>query len=185
MQVILLERVPKLGQMGQVVTVKDGYARNFLIPGGKALRATKPALEDFEKRRLQLEAVNIERRQDAEQLAKQVEGRSVVILRQASESSQLYGSVSARDVAAAFTESGLTLDRLQIRLDQPLKALGIHKVPVALHPEVEVSVSVNIARSPEEADIQSGVAPAVVEEQATEDEEEEEELRIEDLIPTQ
>ena len=104
MQVILLERVPKLGQMGQVVTVKDGFARNFLIPGGKALRATKRALDDFEKRRRQLEATNIEQRQDAEQLAGKVEGRSVVILRQASESSQLYGSVSARDIATAFTE---------------------------------------------------------------------------------
>lgn len=184
MQVILLERVPKLGQMGQVVTVKDGYARNFLIPGGKALRATKPALEDFEKRRLQLEAANIERREEAERLAKEVEGRSVVVLRQASESNQLYGSVSARDVATAFTLSGLTLDRLQIRLDQPLKTLGIHEVKVALHPEVEVTVSVNVARSAEEADIQSGVAPPVIEDEAAEPEEEEEELRIEDLIPT-
>jgi large subunit ribosomal protein L9 len=185
MQVILLERVPKLGQMGQVVSVKDGYARNFLIPGGKALRATKAALGDFEKRRLQLEAVNVERRQDAEQISVRVEGRSVVILRQASESSQLYGSVSARDIAQAFTESGLTLDRHQIRLDQPLKTLGIHEIRVALHPEVEVGVTVNIARSAEEADIQSGVAPAVVEaEEEGEAEEEEEELRIEDLIPT-
>ncbi len=185
MQVILLERVPKLGQMGQVVTVKDGFARNFLIPGGKALRATERALEDFEKRRRQLEAVNIERRQDAEQLAGEVEGRSVVVLRQASESNQLYGSVSARDIAVAFTESGLTLDRHQIRLEQPLKALGIHEVRVALHPEVEVTLSVNIARSAEEADIQSGVAPAIAADEADEEEEESEEdeaLRIEELI---
>ena len=161
MQIILLERVPKLGQMGEVVSVRPGYARNFLIPGGKALRATKAALADFEKRRAQLEAHNIERKQDAQALASKVDGRSVVILRQASESSQLYGSVNSRDIAVAFAETGLTLDRRQIRLDEPLKTLGLHKVPVALHPEVEVTVQVNVARSAEEADIQAGVATPV------------------------
>lgn len=159
MQIILLERVPKLGQMGEVVSVRPGFARNFLIPTGKALRATKAAIGDFEKRRVQLEARNLERKQDAQSLAAKVDGRSVVILRQASETSQLYGSVNARDIAGAFAETGLDLDRQQIRLDEPLKTLGLHRVPVALHPEVEVTVSVNIARSVEEADIQAGVAP--------------------------
>lgn len=160
MQIILLERVAKLGQMGEVVSVRPGYARNFLIPTGRALRATKAAIGDFEKRRTQLEARNLERKQDAQKLASQVDGRSVVILRQASETSQLYGSVNGRDVASAFAEAGLTLDRQQIRLDEPLKTLGLHRVTVALHPEVEVTVQVNVARSAEEAAIQAGVAPA-------------------------
>jgi large subunit ribosomal protein L9 len=158
MQIILLERVPKLGQMGDVVTVKPGYARNFLIPKGKALRATKAALDDFEKRRGQLEARNLEQKQEAQQLATKVDGQSVVILRQASETSQLYGSVNPRDVASAFTEAGISLDRQQIRLDAAIKTLGLHQVPVALHPEVEVTVTVNVARSKEEADMQAGIA---------------------------
>jgi large subunit ribosomal protein L9 len=158
MQVILLERVPKLGQMGEVVTVRPGYARNFLIPQGKALRATKAAVADFEKRRSQLEARNLERKQDAQQLAARVDGESVVILRQASETSHLYGSVNNRDIAQAFTEAGISLDKQQIRLEEPLKTLGLHKVAVALHPEVEVTVTVNVARSQEEADMQAGVA---------------------------
>jgi large subunit ribosomal protein L9 len=168
MQIILLERVPKLGQMGEVVTVRPGYARNFLIPTGKALRATKAAIADFEKRRTQLEARNLERKQDAQTLAAKVDGRSVTILRQASETSQLYGSVNARDITTAFVESGLTLDRQQIRLEEPLKTLGLHKVAVALHPEVEVTVTVNVARSKEEADIQAGVAAPVEDEEERE-----------------
>ena len=177
MQIILLERVPKLGQMGEVVNVKPGYARNFLIPHGKALRATKSSIEDFEKRRAQLEARNLERKQDAQALAAKVEGQMVTLLRQASETAQLYGSVNARDVAVAFTEAGISLDRQQIRLDQPLKTLGLHEVPVALHPEVEVTVKVNIARSQAEADLQAGKAqpeaPA---------EEEERELTLEEEL---
>ena len=164
MQVILLERVPKLGQMGNIVKVRAGFARNFLIPQGKALRATETAQKAFEARRQQLEARNFEQRQEAEAAAKDVDGKGVVIVRQASETKQLYGSVSARDIADAFTEAGVGLDRRQIRLDQPLKTAGIHAVTVALHPEVEVTVSVNIARSAEEADIQSGKAAPVVEE---------------------
>lgn len=163
MQIILLERVPKLGQMGEVVNVRPGYARNFLIPTGKALRATKAAIADFEKRRTQLEARNLERKQDAQALAAKIDGKSAVILRQASETSQLYGSVNARDIVGAFAETGLALDRQQIRLDEPLKTLGVHQVAVALHPEVEVSVVVNVARSKEEADIQAGVAAPVEE----------------------
>ena len=176
MQIILLERVPKLGQMGDVVSVKPGYARNFLIPGGKALRATKAAIADFSKRRSQLEARNLERKQEAEAAAKKVAGRSVTLLRQASEASQLYGSVSARDIVAAFAEAGVSLDRQQIRLDQPLKTLGLHEVPVALHPEVEVAVKVNIARSQEEADIQAGKPPAA------DEPEEERELTLEEEL---
>jgi large subunit ribosomal protein L9 len=163
MQIILLERVPKLGQMGDVVTVKPGFARNFLIPQGKALRATKAAIGDFEKRRIQFEAHNLERKQEAQAAATRVDGQSVTLLRQASETSQLYGSVNARDIAAAFAEAGISLDRRQIRLDQPLKTLGLHQVAVALHPEVEVMVKINIARSQEEADLQAGKAPAPAE----------------------
>ena len=178
MQIILLERVPKLGEMGEVVSVKPGYARNFLIPQGKALRATKASIGEFEKRRAQLEARNLERKQDAQAMATKVDGQSVTLLRQASETSQLYGSVNARDIAQAFTEAGISLDRQQIVLDQPLKTLGLHDVVVALHPEVEVTVRVNIARSQAEADIQAGKAAPV----APEDEEKEPELSLEEEL---
>lgn len=170
MDVILLERVASLGQMGEVVGVRPGYARNYLIPQGKALRATNEARDGFERRRAQLEARNLERKEEAQQLATKVDGQSVVILRQASETSQLYGSVSARDVAVAFTEAGISLDRQQIRLEAPLKTLGNHQVTVALHPEVEVTVSVNVARSQEEAALQAGkAAPETDEAQSTAD----------------
>jgi large subunit ribosomal protein L9 len=172
MQVILLERIEKLGQMGDVVAVKDGFARNYLVPRGKALRATKAALDDFEKGRGQLEARNLEQKQEAQGLAAKVDGQSVVILRQASETSQLYGSVNARDIAEAFAEDGVTFDRRQVRLDAPLKALGIHQVRVALHPEVDVQVAVNIARSREEAEMQSDpdlAAARAAEQQAEQD----------------
>ncbi|BCX19088.1 MAG: 50S ribosomal protein L9 [Geminicoccaceae bacterium] len=159
MQIILLERVPKLGQMGDVVKVKDGYARNFLIPKGKALRATEQALAEFAKRRVELEARNLQRKQEAQQVAARVDGQSVTVLRQASETGQLYGSVNARNIAEAFGAVGIKLERQQIRLDQPIKTLGLHSVTVALHPEVEVTVTVNVARSQEEADIQAGKLP--------------------------
>jgi large subunit ribosomal protein L9 len=159
MQIILLERVPKLGQMGDVVKVKDGYARNFLIPKGKAVRATEQALAEFAKRRVELEARNLQRKQEAQAMAVRVDGQSVTVLRQASETGQLYGSVTARDIAEAFGAAGIKLDRQQVRLDQPIKTLGLHSVIVALHPEVEVTVTVNVARSPEEADIQAGRLP--------------------------
>ena len=157
MQVILLERVAKLGTLGEVVNVRPGFARNFLIPQGKALRATKEAQSDFARRRTQHEARNLERKEEAQHLASDIDGKSVVILRQASETSQLYGSVSPRDIAIAFSESGISLDRQQIRLEAPLKTLGAHKVTVALHPEVEVTVTVNVARSQEEANMQAGI----------------------------
>jgi large subunit ribosomal protein L9 len=155
MQVILLERIEKLGQMGDVVAVKDGFARNFLVPQGKALRATKGNLAEFERRRVQLEAANLQRKEDATAAAAKVDGRSVTILRQAGETGQLYGSVNARDIAEAFTADGVTIERPQVRLDSPLKSLGIHTVRVALHPEVVVQVSVNVARSAEEAELQA------------------------------
>jgi large subunit ribosomal protein L9 len=155
MQVVLLERIEKLGQMGDVVAVKDGYARNYLVPHGKALRATKANLAQFERRRVQLEAVNLERKEEASRLARQINGRSVVIVRQAGEAGQLYGSVNARDIAAAFTADGVTIERRQVQLPAALKELGIHQVRVRLHPEVDATVSVNIARTPEEAEIQA------------------------------
>jgi large subunit ribosomal protein L9 len=155
MQVVLLERIDKLGQMGDVVTVKDGYARNYLVPHGKALRATKANLAEFERRRVQLEAANLQRKEEATKLAARIDGRSVVIVRQAGEGGQLYGSVNARDIAAAFTAHGVTLERRQVQLPAALKTLGIHQVRVRLHPEVDAFVSVNIARTPEEAEIQA------------------------------
>jgi large subunit ribosomal protein L9 len=164
MQVILLERVPKLGQMGEIVAVRDGYARNFLIPQRKAMRATDHAKKDFEKRRVQLEARNLELKQEAQKVAARIDGESVSILRQAGESQQLYGSVNPRDIAEAFTAAGILLDRKQIVMDAPLKTLGIHEVTVALHPEVEVKLRVNVARSAEEADIQAGKTMPLLEE---------------------
>ncbi|GBD42914.1 50S ribosomal protein L9 [bacterium HR40] len=161
MQVILLERVPKLGQMGDVVDVRPGYARNFLVPKGKALYATKEALAAFEARRKQLEAANIERRSEAEKIAEQIRGRSVVIIRQAGETGQLYGSVTARDIAEAFTAEGITLSRQQVLIDHPIKQLGVYRVRVALHPEVEVELEVNVARSGDEAAVQAGGTPQV------------------------
>ena len=155
MQVVLLERIDKLGQMGDVVSVKDGYARNYLVPHGKALRATKANLAEFERRRVQLEAANLQRKEEAEKVAGRIDGRSVVIVRQAGEGGQLYGSVNARDIAAAFTEGGVTIERHQVQLPAALKTLGIHEVRVRLHPEVDAFVSVNIARTPDEAEIQA------------------------------
>ena len=154
-ELILLQRVENLGQMGDVVKVKPGYARNFLLPQKKALRANKGNLAHFDQQRAQLEANNLKRREEAERLAERVIGLSVVILRQAGESGGLYGSVSGRDVAEACTENGLTVDRSQVVLEHPIKSLGLAKVRVALHPEVSISVTVNVARSLEEANRQS------------------------------
>jgi len=159
-EVILLERVEKLGQMGQVVKVKPGFARNFLLPQKKALRATKANLAVFEKQRVQLEATNLKRRQEAEQVAAKMTDLSVVIVRQAGESGQLYGSVSARDIADAIDATGFTIERQQVVLDRPIKTLGLHPVRVVLHPEVSVSVTVNVAQSEEEAAMQAkGIDP--------------------------
>ncbi len=161
MDVILLERIESLGQMGDVVKVKPGYARNFLLPQKKALRATKENREYFEKQRAQLEAQNLQRRQDAEKVATKLDGLSVVIIRQAGEFGQLYGSVSTRDIADAVTAAGFTVDRRQVLLDLPIKTLGLHKTRLALHPEVAVSVTLNVAPTEEEAAAQAaGKAPA-------------------------
>jgi large subunit ribosomal protein L9 len=158
--VVLLERVEKLGQMGQVVNVKPGFARNYLLPQKKALRATKENLALFEKQRTQLEAVNLTRRTEAQEVAAKLEGLQVAIIRQAGESGQLYGSVSARDIADAVTAAGFTVSRPQIVLDRPIKTLGLHKLRIALHPEVSVGVTANVAQSPEEAEMQAkGIDP--------------------------
>jgi large subunit ribosomal protein L9 len=158
--VILLERVEKLGQMGQVVKVRPGYARNYLLPQKKALRATKDNLAYFETQRHQLEAQNLSRRSEAEQVAKKIEGVSVVVIRQAGESGQLYGSVTARDIAEAVTQAGFTVTRAQVVLDKAIKTLGLYKQRVILHPEVSVRVTVNVAQSAEEAEMQAkGVDP--------------------------
>jgi large subunit ribosomal protein L9 len=159
-QVILLERVEKLGQMGQVVDVRPGYARNFLLPQKKALRATKDNLAYFEKQRTQLEAQNLARKGEAEQVAAKLNGLSVIIIRQAGESGQLYGSVTARDVADGITEAGFTVGRSQVVLERAIKTLGLHKQRVVLHPEVSVTVTANVAQSTEEAEMQAkGVDP--------------------------
>jgi large subunit ribosomal protein L9 len=153
--VILLERVENLGHMGQVVKVRPGYARNFLLPQKKALRATKDNLKYFESQRAQLEANNLKLKAEAEQVAGKMTGLSVVMIRQAGETGQLYGSVSARDVADAVTESGFTVERSQVALDHPIKTLGLHKIKVSLHPEVSLQVIVNVALTPEEAAAQA------------------------------
>lgn len=155
MEVILLERVPKLGQMGQTVKVKDGYARNFLLPLGKALRATKANKERFESERGHLEARNLELRSEAQVIADRLADKSFVIIRQAGETGQLYGSVSARDLADATEANGFTVARSQFVLNTPIKTLGLHPVVVQLHPEVEVKIFANVARSPDEADRQA------------------------------
>ncbi len=155
MDVILLERVAKLGQMGETVKVRSGYARNFLLPRGKALRATEGNKKHFETQRAQLEATNLERRKDAEAVGEKLNGQSFIILRQSGETGVLYGSVSTRDLAEIMTQNGFTVDRNQIALNQPIKTIGLHTVPVALHPEVEVQVTINVARSPEEAERQA------------------------------
>lgn len=156
MQVILLERVEKLGQMGDVVRVKPGYARNFLIPQRKAAPSTEENRKKFEAQRAQLEAKNLERRGEAEAVAARIEGLSVTLIRQAGDSGQLYGSATAADIAEAVSAAGFTVARSQIRLNQPIKSLGLHTVRIGLHPEVAVTVQVNVARTPEEADIQAG-----------------------------
>jgi large subunit ribosomal protein L9 len=152
MEVILLERVAKLGQMGDVVRVKDGFARNFLLPKGKALRATKDNRAKFETMKSQLEVRNLEQQSEARGVAGKLDGQSFVVLRQASETGQLYGSVSARDIATLLSDGGFMVNRSQIVLNAPIKSIGSHVVPVALHPEVEVTIKINVARSADEAE---------------------------------
>ena len=155
MQVILLQRIGRLGQMGDVVTVKDGYARNFLLPQKKALRATENNRAHFESQRAQLEANNLELKKEAEAVAEKLEGKIFVAIRSAGDTGQLYGSVATRDIAEAVTAGGFTIDRAQVILERPIKTLGLHKTRVALHPEVIVNVVLNVARSEDEAQRQS------------------------------
>ena len=155
MQVILLQRVAKLGQMGEVVNVKDGYARNFLLPQGKALRANDGNIKSFEAKKAQLEVQNLETKKEAETVAAKLDGQTFVITRSASDSGALYGSVTTRDAAEVATEGGFTVNRGQIVLDKPIKDLGIHSVSVVLHPEVSVRINLNVARSAEEAELQA------------------------------
>ncbi|MBX9774598.1 MAG: 50S ribosomal protein L9 [Xanthobacteraceae bacterium] len=151
MEVILLERVGRLGQMGDVVRVKDGFARNFLLPKGKALRATKENRSRFETMKTELEARNLEQRGEAQKVGEKLDGQNFTVLRQAAEGGQLYGSVSPRDIATLVIAKGFKIDRNQITLNTPIKTIGLHKVPIALHPEVEVAVMVAVARNEDEA----------------------------------
>jgi large subunit ribosomal protein L9 len=163
---ILLERIEHLGQMGQIVKVKPGYARNFLLPQKKAMRATKDNLAYFETQRAQLEAQNLHRKGEAGDVGKKLEGLQVVLIRQAGESGQLYGSVAARDIADAVTAAGFTVGRQQIILDRPIKTIGLHSIRVALHPEVSVTVTANVAQSAEGAKMQAaGINPLEIREE--------------------
>jgi len=155
MQVILLQRVARLGQMGEVVNVKDGYGRNYLLPQGKALRANAANIATFETRKVHLEAENLESRKEAETVAARLDGQVFVAIRSASDSGALYGSVTTRDAAQAATEAGFKVNRNQVVLDRPIKELGLHTVSVVLHPEVSVKITLNVARSAEEAELQA------------------------------
>lgn len=172
MDVILLERIAKLGQMGDEVRVKNGYARNFLFPTGKALRATEANRTRFEKERVQLEARNLEARQEAEKIAERLDGQTFVVIRQAGETGQLYGSVSTADIAGILEEGGFTISRRQVRLDRPIKAIGLHKLVIQLHPEVEADINLNVARSQDEAERQARGEDMTVERDFDEPEEE-------------
>jgi len=155
MEVILLERISRLGQMGETVKVKDGFARNFLLPQGKALRANEANKKKFEGQRAQLEARNLERKSEATQVAEKLDGKSFIVVRSAGETGQLYGSVSTRDIADLLTAEGFSVSRNQVELNQPIKTIGLSNVAIALHPEVEVTVTLNVARSADEAERQA------------------------------
>jgi large subunit ribosomal protein L9 len=155
MDVILLERISKLGQMGETVKVKAGFARNFLLPQGKALRANEANKKKFEGQRAQLEARNLERKSEAQSVADRLDGKSFVVVRSAGETGQLYGSVSTRDIADILTAEGFSVGRNQVELNQPIKTIGLSNIAIALHPEVEVTITLNIARSADEAERQA------------------------------
>ncbi len=183
MDVILLERITKLGQMGDTVTVKDGYARNFLLPKGKALRANKANMAHFESQRVQLEAKNLERKSEAETVAKSLDGSIYVAVRSAGETGQLYGSVAARDVVASLEENGFTIGRSQVELQAPIKIIGLHVVTINLHPEVQVQVTMNVARSEDEA-IRQAAGEDLTSRDAFDgtDEAEEDELNLDEIF---
>jgi len=161
MEVILLEKIEKLGQMGDLVTVKPGFARNFLLPQKKAVAATDENKAHFDHQRTHLEAQNIKQKSEAEKIGEKLEGKSIIIVRQAGDAGQLYGSVSARDISDGFTKSGFSIDRNQVKLDKPIKSVGVHSIQIALHPEVNVSAKINVARTNEEAKIQEKTGAAV------------------------
>lgn len=175
MQVVLLERVEKLGQMGDVVRVKDGFARNFLLPQKKALRATKANIERFESQRAQLEARNLELKKEAEQVHAKLSGQAFVVLRQAGETGILYGSVSTRDIATAVTEGGFSAARNQVILDRPIKVIGLHEIRLVLHPEVSATITINVARTEEEAERQAAGEDLTAQRDDFDDEDEAEE----------
>ena len=180
MEIILLERVEKLGQMGDVVKVKPGYARNFLLPQGKALRANKANLERFETEKSQREADNLARRSDAETEAGKMEGLAVSMVRAASEMGQLFGSVTSRDISEAVTEAGFTISRTQVIMEKSIKTLGLHETRVRLHPEVTVTVTVNVARSLDEAETQLRTGVAVT--GMIDDEDEADEVEVAEVV---
>jgi large subunit ribosomal protein L9 len=171
MEVILLERVEKLGQIGDIVNVKPGFARNYLLPRDKALRATEANKKVFEGQRAQLEAENLKRREEADAVAKKMDGLTVDLIRQAGEAGHLYGSVNARDITTAIIDAGFTVNRNQVALANPVKTLGLFNVPVVLHPEITVQVTVNVARTPDEAAIQASTGKAMLSTAAEEEEE--------------
>lgn len=175
MQVVLLERVEKLGQMGDVVRVKDGFARNFLLPQKKALRATKANIERFESQRAQLEARNLELKKEAEQVHAKLNGQTFVVLRQAGETGILYGSVSTRDIATAVTGGGFSAARNQVILDRPIKVIGLHEIRLVLHPEVSATITINVARTAEEAERQAAGEDLTAQRDDFDDEDEAEE----------
>ncbi len=183
MEVILLEKIEKLGQMGDLVTVKPGFARNFLLPQKKAVTATDENKAHFNRQRTQLEAQNLKQKSEAEKIGKKLNGKTIIIVRQAGEAGQLYGSVSARDISNGITESGFSIDRSQVKLENPIKTVGMHSIQITLHPEVSVSATINVARSNEEAKIQdkTGKAVAKDEEQPNAVEELVEQLDAEEL----
>ena len=183
MDVILLERIAKLGQMGDTVTVKDGYARNFLLPQGKALRANKANMAHFESQRAHLEARNLERKNEAEAVSEKLSGNTYVAVRSAGETGQLYGSVAARDIVAILEEEGFSVGRSQIELRAPIKIIGLHNVIIALHPEVEAEITMNVARSEDEAVRQAAGEDLTSRDAFDDDDEaEEDELNIEDIF---
>ena len=169
MQVVLLERVEKLGQIGDVVKVKDGFARNFLLPKKKALRATKANMAYFETQRVQLETRNLEHRKEAERIGEKLKGKTFVLLRQAGDRGQLYGSVSPRDIADVVTAGGFTIARTQVPIDKAIKTIGLHPISIVLHPEVRISVTVNVARTEDEAERQARGEDVLVEQTEAEE----------------
>ena len=181
MEVVLLQRVEKLGQMGDVVRVRDGFGRNFLLPQGKALRATKANLAKFEAQRAQLEARNLELKKEAEAVAAKLDGQAFIVIRQASDGGSLFGSVTGRDIAEAATEGGFTIERSQIVLDRPIKELGLHPIRVILHPEVDARITINVARTREEAEIQAS-GKTIAEMRAAEEAAEQAEFDVQQLF---